>query len=88
MSFKKKGEELRNCYKNLVYEFMLSRDICKNYNEGMKQSDIFRECGMDWGEKENCTSSNQQYWIVAILRELEEEGKVQRDSSTKKWRLI
>lgn len=54
----------------------------------MTQAQIFRECGMDWGEKKNCTSSNQQYWIVAILRELEEEGKIQRDQFTKKWRLI
>ncbi len=87
MNFRKKGEELRNSFKNLVYEYMVSKDECRSFNDGMKQADIFRECGMDWGEKENCTSSNQQYWIVAILRELEEEGKIQRDISTKKWRL-
>lgn len=87
MNFKKKGEELRNMFKDLVFEYMTSKDECGNFNEGMKQADIFRECGMDWGEKENCTSSNQQYWIVAILRELEEEGKIQRDISTKKWRV-
>ncbi len=87
MSFKQRGEELWNSLKKLVYEYMLSKDECKNFNDGMKQSVIFRECGMDWGEKENCTSSNQQYWILAILRELEEEGKVQRDIISKKWRL-
>ncbi len=87
MNFKKKGEILRNDFKNLVYEYMSSKDECNNFNKGMKQAEIFRDCGMDWGEKENCTSSNQQYWIVAILRELEEEGKIQRDNETKKWRL-
>ena len=87
MNFRKKGEELRNDFKNLVLEYMLSEEKCGRFNIGMKQADIFRACGMDWGEKENCTSSNQQYWIVAILRELEEENKIQRDLETKKWRI-
>ena len=87
MNYKEIGAYLRNCYKELVYNFMKSKDICQSYNDGMKQADIFRDCGMDWGEKDNCTSSNQQYWIVAILRTLEEEGKIQRDNETKKWRL-
>lgn len=42
---------------------------------------------MDWGEKQNDTSTNQQYWIVALLRELAEENKIQRDNTNKKWRL-
>ena len=87
MDFKKKGEELRNEFKNLIYEYMCSKEIMFKYGEGMRQADIFRNCGMDFGEKPNCTSSNQQYYIVAILRELEEEGKVKRDETTKKWLL-
>ena len=87
MNFRKKGEELRYSFKSLVYEYMSTKEECSIDRAGMKQADIFRECGMDWGAKENCTSSNQQYWIVAILRELEEEGKIQRDNSTKKWRI-
>ena len=87
MNFKNEGEILRQNFKKLVLDFMMSKEVCSSFNEGMKQSEIFRECGMDWGEKESCTSSNQQYWVVAILRELEEEGKVQRDLETKKWRL-
>lgn len=62
-------------------------DCCSN-SEGLKQSVIFRKCGLDWGNYDNATSSNQQYWIVALLRELEKEGKVQRDPDSKKWRLI
>lgn len=69
MGVKSKGEQLRTDFKNLVFDYMSSRDDCSKYSSGMRQSDIFRECGMDWGEKINCTSSNQQYWIVAILRE-------------------
>ena len=87
MDFKKKGEELRNEFKNLIYEYMCSKEIMFKYGEGMRQADIFRNCGMDFGEKPNCTSSNQQYYIVAILRELEEERKVKRDEITKKWML-
>ena len=66
MNYKKKGEELRLEFKNLVYEFMRTKEECSILGDGMRQADVFRECGMDWGEKENCTSSNQQYWIVAI----------------------
>jgi hypothetical protein len=87
MNFKAKGEELRSEFKKLVYEYMISTSKCQAVNSGMKQSEIFRECGMDWGEKKNCTSSTQQYWIVAILRELELEEKIQRDETTKKWKL-
>ena len=84
MNYKRRGEELRSLCKKLVYEYMASKDECASDSDGMKQADVFRECGMDWGEKENCTSSNQQYWIVAILRELEQENLVQRDIVTKK----
>lgn len=87
MSFKSKDEHLRMDFKNLVFDYMSNQISCSKYGSGMRQSEIFRECGMDWGEKQNCTSSNQQYWIVAILRELEEDNKIQRDNETKKWRL-
>jgi hypothetical protein len=87
MNYKIKGTELRNEFKDLVYTYMQSKEECLPLSMGMKQAEIFRECGMDWGEKDNCTSSNQQYWIVAILRTLEEEGKIQRDNDSKKWRL-
>lgn len=87
MDYQAQGKTLRNEFKKLVLEYMISSERCQKHNMGMKQAEIFRDCGMDWGEKKNCTSSNQQYWIVAILRELEDEGKIQRDQFTKKWRL-
>ena len=87
MNFKSRGENLRKEFKNLVLEYMSNKEDCSKYSVGMRQADIFRECGMEWGEKNNCTSSNQQYWIVAILRELEEENKIQRDDITKRWRI-
>ena len=88
MNYKIEGQNLRQAFKDLVYSYMKSNELCQSYNVGLSQAEIFRNCGMDWGEKENCTSSHQQYYIVAILRTLEEENKIQRDDGTKKWRLI
>ncbi len=87
MDYKQEGNKLRLEFKNLIYNFMKNSSDCQNFSEGLRQSEIFRSCGMDWGEKQNATSSNQQYWIVALLRELEEENKIQRDNTNKKWRL-
>ena len=53
----------------------------------MTQASIFRECGFDWGNYPVATSSNQQYWVVAILRELEKEGKVEQVYKHGPWRL-
>ena len=66
---------------------MSSKFECCSENLGMRQANIFRSCGFDWGKKK-CYISNQQYWIVALLRELESEGKIQRNPTTKLWRLI
>lgn len=79
------GKNLRLQIKNIVYDYMCNSAECSCFSNGMKQAEIFRACGLDWGEYPNATSSNQQYWIVALLRELETEGKVKRDPTTKKW---
>ncbi len=81
------GTNLRFQIKDLVLMFMKSTDECSVNGEGLKQAEIFRECGLDWGTYENATSSNQQYWIVGLLRDLEKDGLVQKDIATKKWRL-
>ncbi|MFM2716994.1 hypothetical protein AB8T41_16310 [Klebsiella pneumoniae] len=44
-------------------------------------------CGFDWGAKPKATSSNQQYWVVALLRELEEDGLVEQIKESGPWRL-
>ena len=86
--FEKRGIDIRMQAKNLVLEYMHSTPCCAPDGSGMKQSDIFRACGFDWGYYENATSSNQQDWIVALLRELEAENEVQRNPSSKLWRLV
>lgn len=87
VSYVSKGTELRLAIKELVFDYMKNSPDCAVYTDGLKQAEIFRQCGLDWGEYPNATSSNQQYWIVALLRELESEGKAQRDVDSKKWRI-
>ena len=87
MNYVSKGTELRLAIKELVFAYMKNSPDCAVYADGLKQAEIFRQCGLDWGEYPNATSSNQQYWIVALLRELESEGKAQRDVDSKKWRI-
>ena len=75
-SFDSKGELLRNHAKGLVVEFMQSHPDCSPNGCGMKQAEIFRRCGFGWGEQLKATPSHQQYWLVALLRLLEQEGVV------------
>ncbi len=85
--YEDRGKEIRSQCKSLVLDFMSQTLSCRPGGEGMKQSQIFRSCGFDWGDYEKVTSSNQQYLIVAILRELEAEGKVEQVSESGPWRL-
>ena len=85
--FEERGNRIRAEAKALVYEYMRASPICQPGKEGMRLSPIFRACGFDWGQYEKATSSNQQYWVVALMRELEAEGKVERVSPAGPWRL-
>jgi hypothetical protein len=81
------GVVLRNNIKDLIFDFIKHSRECKPNAIGLKQTVIFRECGMDWGNKEKAKSNNQQYWVNAILRQLEEEGLIQQDIKSNQWRL-
>ena len=85
--FEVRGNRIRVEAKALVLEFMQASDLCQPGREGMRLSPIFKACGFDWGEYPKATSSNQQYWVVALVRELEAEGKVERVSPSGPWRL-
>ena len=80
------GVALRNEIKELVCDYIHTSPECSKYAEGLRTAEIFRECGLDWGAYENATSANQQYWTVALLRELESEGKITRDPVSKCWK--
>ncbi len=79
------GVHLRNQLKELVFDYMRNTSECNSSNIGMCQADIFRNCGLDWGNYKNARSSQQQFWLVALLRELEQENKIQRNKYTKRW---
>jgi len=83
----KRGEALRVLAKSIVIQYLQNTPECRPRNEGKRLASIFRECGFDWGEYPNATSSNQQYWVVAIMRELESEGMVERVTESGPWRL-
>ena len=86
--YEDRGIEIRKLAKSLVLHFMHSVPDCQPGNEGMRLAKIFRECGFDWGEYKKATSSNQQYWVVALVRELEVDGLVERVGESGPWRLL
>jgi hypothetical protein len=86
-NFKNQGKELRELAKTIVMDFMASHPECQPSRKGLKQAEIFRSCGFDWGAKEKATSSNQQYWVVALLRELAEANKVEQVRESGPWRI-
>jgi len=86
--YKERGAEIRNLCKSLVVHFMKATHDCKPGEAGLTQSEIFRACGFDWGEYKKVTTTNQIYWVVAVLRELESEEKVEQISDGGPWRLI
>ena len=87
MDYKDVGKKIREMAKKNVIEFLSSMPECDHNGEGLRQADISRMCGLEWGTYENTTASQQQFWIAGLLRELEKENLVQRDIDTRKWRL-
>ncbi|MDY0223324.1 MAG: hypothetical protein RBR67_19530 [Desulfobacterium sp.] len=85
--FIEEGKEIRKLAKQLVISFMKSESDCRPTGSGIKQAQIFKRCGFDWGDYEKTTSSHQQYWIVGLLKELETEGVVDQVKVSGPWRL-
>lgn len=81
------GENIRMQATELVLSYMRSNSDSGEDSAGITQAEIFRVCGFDWGEQPNATSSYQQFWVVALLRDLELKGVVVRDEMTKRWHL-
>lgn len=85
--YEKIGEDIRKQTRELIISYMKHCEECQPNSEGIKQAELFRVCGLDWGEQPTATSTQQNFWLVGLLRTLEHEGIVERDTSTKKWRL-
>ncbi|CAM6339585.1 hypothetical protein NOH08_20725 [Escherichia coli] len=81
------GAELRNKAKELALRILRAHPDAQKNGKGVKQSEVFHLSGLNWGEKRKATSSHQQYWVVALLRELEEEGLVEQIEDRGPWRL-
>jgi hypothetical protein len=85
--FELRGSELRAQAKALVLEYFRSRPEGRPGREGIRQAQVFHGCGLGWGEYSKATSSNQQYWVVALLRELEAERHIEQVAERGPWRL-
>jgi hypothetical protein len=85
--FEKRGQEVRETAKSLVLDFMRAESLCAKDGAGMRQAEIFRACGFDFGDRSSSPSTQQQYWLVALLRELESEACVVRVRPGGPWRL-
>lgn len=86
-NFIEDGLKIRNEAKEIVLEFMMQNPRCYTSSCGIEQAEIFNQCGFGWGNQENATISNQQYWIVALLKQLETEGFVEQNDNTLLWKI-
>ena len=88
LKFSQAGEEIRKQSKVLVLTYMKSQPDCARCGKGLRQAELFRVCGFDWGDYEKAEPTRQQYWVIGLLRTLENEGFIQRDNISKKWRVV
>lgn len=81
------GFELRVKAKELALSALAKHPDGRRNGKGVKQAEVFRLCGLDWGDYPKAPSTQQQYWAVALLRELESEGMVEQVEEKGPWRL-
>lgn len=86
-NFKERGAQIRVIAMGLVVDYLEHHPDGRADGCGIKQSVICRECGLDWQHFDKATLSNQQYWTVAILKQLEEEGLVVQVRPSGPWRM-
>ena len=85
--FENRGEEVRNITKELILSYMKSNIYCLPDGRGVKQAVIFRDCGLASDGNAKATVTNQQYWMIALLYELKEEGLIEFMCERGPWRL-
>lgn len=81
------GFELRSKAKELAISALQQHPDGNKHGKGVKQAEVFRLCGLDWGDYPKALSTQQQYWVVALLRELEADGLVEQVEDKGPWRL-
>jgi hypothetical protein len=88
MQFRDRGAKLRAEARTLVVEYMNSDARCRRGGEGIRTAEIFRRLGLGWFDQPTSTASQQQFWLVALLRELEAEKMIERLPESCPWRLL
>lgn len=86
-TFELSGQEIREATKALILNFMKSNIHCSPNGRGLKQAEIFRACGLAAEDNKKATVTNQQYWMIALLYELQKEGKIELVEERGPWRL-
>ncbi len=71
--------------KALLVQFLQKVTAIEQFKNGLSVPELFHGCGFGWGEQENATLSQQQFWLVALLWELATDGLVTTDGVL--WRL-
>lgn len=71
--------------KALLVQFLQKVTAIEQFKNGLSVPELFHGCGFGWGEQENATVSQQQFWLVALLWELATDGLVTTDGVL--WRL-
>lgn len=51
--FKQKGKSIRDTAKELVLSYMQKEPLCQKNAIDIRLSELFRNCGLDWGEYKN-----------------------------------
>lgn len=73
--------------KRVVLRFMQIYPDCGVKGQGLAQTAIFDACGFNWGHYTDAPESDQEYWFLACLKDLEKDKVIGQDKTTKKWRL-
>ena len=87
VSHPQSGNAVRELSMLIVMDFMQATPACQPNGGGMTQTDLFRDCGFDWGNQTSYPSTSQQMWFCALLKVLEQHKKIQQ-LPDKKWELL
>ncbi len=86
INYAERGREVRLLARQLVLDYLNTRPEAESRGPGISQTEISRACGLLWGDYPKSAATQQQYWIVGLLRQLEQEERISQDPVTRKWR--
>lgn len=86
-NFLEQGKQIKIAVKSMIIDYMNNNIHCAKNGYGVKQADIFHDLGLGVKTYPKATLSNQQYWMIALLYELQDEGKIEHICDKGPWRL-